>query len=107
MARQTRQLLYLNFQICLTYLNHEGADYAQPLALPHLKLFVITPLKYENEPSDLISIFCEKQCLPKRITTCKVQRQFLKIGRSLLYTDCIIKVLCRKSENDVIKRACN
>ena len=57
---------------------------------------MITPLKYENEHSDFISIFCEKQCWPKRITTCKVQRQFLKIGRSLLYTDCIINFYVEK-----------
>ena len=44
MVRQARQLPCINFQIHEPYFNQEGggADYAQPLPLPHLKL--ITPL---------------------------------------------------------------
>ena len=46
MEKQARQLPYLNFQMRYPYLNQWGADYAQPLALPYLTFFVITPLDY-------------------------------------------------------------
>ena len=42
--RQARQLPYLNFQIRYYPISIRESDYAQPLALPHLNFFVITPL---------------------------------------------------------------
>jgi hypothetical protein len=42
MVKQARALH--KFSDMLTLSQSGGADYAQPLALPHLKCFVITPL---------------------------------------------------------------
>ena len=44
MVRQAKQMYLSKFLDTLTLSQSEGADYAQPLALPHLKFLMITSL---------------------------------------------------------------
>ena len=45
------------FSDMLTLSQSGGANYAQPLALPHLKFFVITPLQFMKERNCVIVTF--------------------------------------------------
>ena len=51
MEKQARQMRY-------PYLNQWGADYAQPLALPYLTFFVITPLDVNGSLKGAKNLTC-------------------------------------------------